>query len=242
MVELGCVTLPVNTDAVLTESGIFMCYYHGADHNVDETGRKGGKCSIGVAVSQDGMSFGRVEGENPDNSILLPSDDEVSVMYPEVIFDTSTKSFVMFYTAKLSDNTLVIRTATGKDGFKWSKTLKTVARGSRAAVLSQKGGGKFFTLFYENDNSIFSMTSEKLVGAYENEKLELSAQEEEDVISIGSPNLVRDFSGRVRMFYSTRFSDGSSKITLAERERDEENDSQTAWKCTDIKQFELEFV
>lgn len=83
-VGLGNVLLPMTTPAVMTEGGVYIKYYFGGnfeeapladftDKQLPETLKdakiKGMNMKIGVAVSQDGKTFGRVEGDDPSVSI-----------------------------------------------------------------------------------------------------------------------------------------------------------------------------
>jgi hypothetical protein len=72
----------------MTEGGIYIMYYMGGsfeetplgDYMVDdalpESARQakitGMKMKIGVAVSQDGISWGRVEGDDPTGACMVP--------------------------------------------------------------------------------------------------------------------------------------------------------------------------
>eukprot|EP00751_Fragilariopsis_kerguelensis_P036530 CAMPEP_0170954814 /NCGR_PEP_ID=MMETSP0735-20130129/32777_1 /TAXON_ID=186038 /ORGANISM="Fragilariopsis kerguelensis, Strain L26-C5" /LENGTH=523 /DNA_ID=CAMNT_0011366505 /DNA_START=66 /DNA_END=1637 /DNA_ORIENTATION=- len=94
-VGLGSVLLPMTTPAVMTEGGIFLMYYFGG--NFEETAitnymsnvvtddstsstsfedykLKGMNMRIGVAVSQDGKTWGRVEGDDPTGACMVPYD------------------------------------------------------------------------------------------------------------------------------------------------------------------------
>lgn len=87
-VGLGQVMLPMSTPAVITEGGVYIMYYMGG--NGEETPvseyldslpdgdadakLKGMKMRIGVAVSQDGVTWGRVEGDDPTMACMAPYD------------------------------------------------------------------------------------------------------------------------------------------------------------------------
>ena len=85
-VGLGNVLLPMSTPAVLTEGGVYIKYYFGGSHEeaplADFTDKelpeslkdvtiRGMNMKIGVAVSQDGKTFGRVEGDDPSVSKIF---------------------------------------------------------------------------------------------------------------------------------------------------------------------------
>lgn len=89
-VGLGQVMLPMSTPAVLAEGGVYIMYYMGGSHEEtaissymddpsgvpDDATIKGMKLSVGVAVSQDGMTWGRVEGDDPTGACLSPYDKD----------------------------------------------------------------------------------------------------------------------------------------------------------------------
>lgn len=90
-VGLGQVMLPMSTPAVMTEGGVYLMYYMGGSFEETAIGQyldkdlpegmgektiAGMKMKIGVALSQDGISFGRVEGDDPTGAIMAPYDLE----------------------------------------------------------------------------------------------------------------------------------------------------------------------
>lgn len=88
-VGLGQVLLPMSTPAILAEGGVYLMYYMGGSHEEtpivdyleevsdgfpDDATVKGMKLKIGVAVSQDGVTWGRVEGDDPTGAVMVPYD------------------------------------------------------------------------------------------------------------------------------------------------------------------------
>lgn len=85
-VGLGSVLLPMSTPAIMTEGGIYLMYYMGGSHEetpiADYVNKdmpkdamiKGMKMKIGVCVSQDGKTWGRVEGDDPSGACMVPYD------------------------------------------------------------------------------------------------------------------------------------------------------------------------
>mmetsp|Transcript_9894 Transcript_9894/g.15226 ORF Transcript_9894/g.15226 Transcript_9894/m.15226 type:complete len:456 (-) Transcript_9894:51-1418(-) len=85
-VGLGQVLLPMSTPAVMTEGGVYLMYYMGGSYDetpvasylrdVPEASAsakiKGMKLKIGVALSQDGITWGRVEGDDPSGACMAP--------------------------------------------------------------------------------------------------------------------------------------------------------------------------
>ena len=158
-VGLGNVLLPMSTPAVLTEGGVYLMYYFGGnleetpvgnylDKEIPESMKdamiQGMRMKIGVAVSQDGTSWGRVEGDDPSGACMAPYDskdpnqridptipenmeEELYCAWPEVAVnlssgDGSEESFRMYYsTMTKKDKQKCIAYAVSPDGFRWIK-------------------------------------------------------------------------------------------------------------------------
>jgi len=84
-VGLGQVLLPMSLPSVISEGGVYMMYYMGGsleetkasdylpdDIDMGDKTVKGMTMKIGVAMSQDGTTFGRIEGEDPTGAIMVP--------------------------------------------------------------------------------------------------------------------------------------------------------------------------
>ena len=155
-IGLGNVLLPMSTPAVLADGGILLMYYHGgnfeetpiADYTEKElpdalkdATMQGMKMRIGVAVSQDGATWGRVEGDHPTGACVVPFDkkdpnsmenapknmeEELYCAWPEVAVNLkeadSDSAFLMYYSTMLKDSKdKAIGLATSPDGFRWTK-------------------------------------------------------------------------------------------------------------------------
>mmetsp|Transcript_8982 Transcript_8982/g.25801 ORF Transcript_8982/g.25801 Transcript_8982/m.25801 type:complete len:452 (+) Transcript_8982:109-1464(+) len=157
---LGSVLLPMSTPAVMTEGGVYLMYYMGGTFEETPIGDyvdkempadamiKGMKMKIGVCVSQDGQTWGRVEGDDPSGACLSPYDasdpnmkqlaqlrddtgipvkleEELYVGWPEVVpiideEDSENSGFLMYYsTMTKADKVKAIGHAISKDGFRW---------------------------------------------------------------------------------------------------------------------------
>ncbi len=158
---LGTVLLPMSTPAVMTEGGVYLMYYMGGNYEETPIGDyvnkempaeakiKGMKMKIGVCVSQDGKTWGRVEGDDPSGACLSPYDaddpnmkefanlrddagnlvkleEELYVGWPEVVpiineGSAEDSGFLMYYsTMTKNDKIKAIGYAVSKDGFRWS--------------------------------------------------------------------------------------------------------------------------
>jgi hypothetical protein len=156
---LGCVLLPMSTPAVLMDGGVYLKYYFGGSHDtspisdfldkqIPEDARimkdatiKGMTMKIGVAVSQDGITWGRVEGDDPSGACVAPFDkkdpnqqqpkggktfqveEELYCGWPEVVVSTQQqKAFSMYYSVMLKESKQkCIALAKSPDGFQWTK-------------------------------------------------------------------------------------------------------------------------
>jgi predicted GH43/DUF377 family glycosyl hydrolase len=143
-VGLGNVLLPLQTPAVASAEGVYLMYYFGGTYDespvVDYMDNKAGdkgiaermkdakiqgmQMRIGVALSQDGISWGRVEGDDPTGSIVAPDAAELYCAWPEVIVDDKLKTdnFRMYYSTMTRDTKeKAIGYAVSSDGFRWEK-------------------------------------------------------------------------------------------------------------------------
>lgn len=152
-VGLGSVLLPMSTPAVLTEGGVYLMYYMGGSFDAtpvrnyiekddipESLTMQGMKMKIGVAVSQDGTTWGRVEGDDPSGACMVPFDrsdrnamlfdapadmeEELYCAWPEVMVnpDGGDEAFFMYYstmTKQAKQKCLAV--ATSPDGFRWFK-------------------------------------------------------------------------------------------------------------------------
>lgn len=162
-VGLGSVLLPMTTPAVMTEGGIYLMYYFGGSFEEtkvnqyttadlpDDMTIQGMNMKIGVAVSQDGETWGRVEGDDPTGACMVPynTDDpntadmanikdddnksdvdlkeELYCGWPEVVVkidekDDSNSGFFMYYsTMTKEEKQKCLGVAVSSDGFRWYK-------------------------------------------------------------------------------------------------------------------------
>jgi predicted GH43/DUF377 family glycosyl hydrolase len=103
---------------------------------------KGMRLKIGVALSQDGRTWGRVEGDDHTGAVLIPHEksnadkgskdssitleEELYVGWPDVVVLNNDKlqkpQFVMYYSTALKDSKQkCIGYAVSHDGFRWEK-------------------------------------------------------------------------------------------------------------------------
>jgi hypothetical protein len=153
----------MTTPAVMTEGGIYLMYYFGGSFEEtkvnqyttadlpDDMTIQGMNMKIGVAVSQDGETWGRVEGDDPTGACMVPynTDDpntadmanikdddnksdvdlkeELYCGWPEVVVkidekDDSNSGFFMYYsTMTKEEKQKCLGVAVSSDGFRWYK-------------------------------------------------------------------------------------------------------------------------
>ena len=83
------------------------------------TGQEKGNSKIGIAISDDGYDFKRIQ----DEPIIIPEFEYegMSVMNPCVIYDNEEKVYKMWYSAGETYEPDVICYATSRDGINWEK-------------------------------------------------------------------------------------------------------------------------
>ena len=154
-VGLGQVLLPMSLPSVISEGGVYMMYYMGGSleeneimefmpNDAPDMGDKkvtGMKMKIGVALSQDGTTFGRIEGDDPTGAIMVPYDksmgkvtgknkmdvldieEELYCGWPDVVPIIDGKDdFLMYYSTMLKDTKeKVIAFGVSKNGVSFGK-------------------------------------------------------------------------------------------------------------------------
>lgn len=161
-VGLGNVLLPMSTPAIITEGGVYLMYYFGGSYDETPIGAytdkempadatiRGMKMKIGVAVSQDGTVWGRVEGDDPSGACMVPYDktdinsaemsrmtdekgnpvkltEELYCAWPDVVPNIDERNpdksgFLMYYSTMTKESKeKCIGSAISADGFRWFK-------------------------------------------------------------------------------------------------------------------------
>jgi predicted GH43/DUF377 family glycosyl hydrolase len=107
--------------------GTYFMHFFGGNYEEADEGVKGSKLRIGVAISQDGINWSRVEGEHADGSVIAcgqPGEfDESLVSHPNVITYKGSE-FRMYYTGGSGppgEELYTMGLAVSQDGLKWKK-------------------------------------------------------------------------------------------------------------------------
>ncbi|KAL7529758.1 hypothetical protein ACHAWF_003103 [Thalassiosira exigua] len=165
-VGLGQVLLPMMSPSIRSQGGVYVMYYMGGSYEetkiveyLDQDKRervpadaviKGMKLKIGAAISQDGVTWGRIEGSDPSGACVVPYDssdvnqevagseipEELYCGWPEVVVnpvgenesakrastDSSRNNFFMYYSTMLKETKeKAVGCAVSFNGFAWSK-------------------------------------------------------------------------------------------------------------------------
>lgn len=123
-IGLGQVLLPMVSPSIRSEGGVYVMYYMGGSHEetpiadyvnsekgaqVGDAKIKGMKLKIGAAISQDGVTWGRIEGDDPSGACMVPFDasnddsldfgkdhpEELYTGWPEVRLFLTAQHFVI---------------------------------------------------------------------------------------------------------------------------------------------------
>ncbi|CAM9465141.1 unnamed protein product [Ectocarpus sp. 4 AP-2014] len=160
-VGLGDVNLGASS-RVATESSVYFMYYFGGDYEETDVQAefglsnpvvcgdsnappKGVRMRIGVALSQDGLNWCRVEGEHPTGACVDVGGsgewDRLFVGWP-VVINHMEKEFRMYYHA-LDPDTKKFRVgmATSQDGLAWEKKGPVFDGGSEGSF-DERGAGR----------------------------------------------------------------------------------------------------
>lgn len=156
-VGLGQVLLPMSLPSVISEGGVYIMYFMGGSleelpvsefmsevpENMADEKVKGMRMKVGVAMSQDGTTFGRIEGEDPTGACMVPYDksmgpvtdaggkrievdEELYCAWPDVVPMTDPSfgpdEFLMYYSTMLKETKeKAICFGASKEGFRFGK-------------------------------------------------------------------------------------------------------------------------
>ena len=145
-VGLGDVHVMSN-QVVKNSLGLYWMYYFGGDANDYEMTPGappvvGAATSIGVALSNDGVHWGRVEGEHSSGAVLEPTDDQLFVGWPQCVQMSSEPDlWHMYYHAfdKKSES-FSIGVATSSNCVNWKPRDGYCLEPSKDAAAFDAGG------------------------------------------------------------------------------------------------------
>lgn len=247
-VGLGDVRQGSSGKVMTLSGGVFTMYYFGGTYakgppglSTDED-EKGADFRIGIALSQDGLNWSRLEGEHPSGACLEMGNaedkdfDAKFVGWPQCV-TVREKVYRLYYTAMGAEGlATTIGVATSEDSFKWTK-LGQVYLGSgggaafdshgvsRSHLMERDSEDEPYTMFYEGEDargshSIGVATSQDgikwSVGNGGQPVLEPDTTSPWEAKSVGSPRIVDMGGGSLRLYYVGTAEDGSCSIGCAE--------------------------
>jgi len=253
-VGLGQVLQPTaSSRAMQTDVGVYMMYYMGgngeetsmsdyiASSDIAEDKIMGMNMCIGIAISQDGVHWGRIEGDSPNGSVIEPDDKELYCAWPDVI-KLDTKMYVMHYSTLTNPNKQkCIHSAISEDGFKWEKqgscitpSIEEDESGVARSHVMYDYSKKQFTMFYDgvsakdNKHRIFAAVSSDGINDWKKLGVILDLPNDDDAWDghgISNPHAIELDDGSIRMYYIGQDTNGNTALGVARCMQDKESES-----------------
>lgn len=143
-------------------AGLYWMYFFGGDANEVEEGEGlGAAMSIGLALSNDGVHWGRVEGDYSSGAILEPRDGQLFVAAPQVLMTSvePERWRMYFHAHSTASGCSEICYATSGDGVAWEHGGVCLAPGpagsfdeggvSARCVVADPAAAGGWLMFYE---------------------------------------------------------------------------------------------
>eukprot|EP00890_Picochlorum_soloecismus_P003473 jgi/Picsp_1/4126/NSC_01635-R1_transcriptional regulator-like protein len=127
----------LSSDSVSSSGGVYWCFYSGGDFEPVKVPkgmrlseecpaeREGLRLRPGLALSQDGRNFARIEGDHHTGALFdvgKPGEwDELFIGSPQVLVAGAKDMRMYYHSYDKNRNRYVVGVATSPDGFKWSK-------------------------------------------------------------------------------------------------------------------------
>eukprot|EP00638_Chattonella_subsalsa_P005044 CAMPEP_0117762196 /NCGR_PEP_ID=MMETSP0947-20121206/17781_1 /TAXON_ID=44440 /ORGANISM="Chattonella subsalsa, Strain CCMP2191" /LENGTH=431 /DNA_ID=CAMNT_0005583431 /DNA_START=50 /DNA_END=1345 /DNA_ORIENTATION=- len=166
-----------NSDIVRSASAMHYMYYFGGSFeevdleqyglkNPSATGKVGIRTRIGVAVSQDGVNWGRVEGEHPSGCILdVGKENEFDSLYlhsPQVITTGSELYRLYYHSLDPTTKKNTVGLAISRDGFQFQKRGPVFSGGDQGSF-DEFGASRRHVIFVD-ELDVYLMFYEALDG------------------------------------------------------------------------------
>ena len=229
----------LSSDSVSSSGGVYWCFYSGGDFEsvdvpdelkvTDEcpSEREGLRLRPGLALSQDGRNFARIEGEHHSGALFdvgKPGEwDELFIGGPQVLSSGPKDMRMYYHSFDKRKGKYVVGVALSPDGFTWKKMGPIFegapqdepdafdARGAGARCVVKDLDSKLYFMFYEafsNDNtrSIGLAVSKDGMTQWRRYPEPIVAPASNldawDCGSVGTPWAVSMSKGRWRLYYS----------------------------------------
>jgi predicted GH43/DUF377 family glycosyl hydrolase len=227
----------LSTGAVSGEpGGVYWCFYGGGDFEEVEVPEKlagdngsavtmeGLRVRPGLAMSQDGRNFARIEGEHHTGALFDVGEagdfDELFIAAPQVVAAGPKDMRMYYHSFDKRRNRYVVGLATSTDGFKWVKRGPVFSgseegfdsMGAAARCVVRDIDTKQYFMFYEGVDKDTGVTSIGLavsqdgISGWERHDRPVVAPSGSgwDSGSVGTPWAVSMSKGRWRLYYSGR--------------------------------------
>ena len=229
----------LSTGAVSAEpGGVYWCFYSGGDFeevvvpegissSTDEGSIEGLRVRPGLAMSQDGRNFARIEGEHHSGALFdvgQPGEwDELFIGSPQVVAAGPKDMRMYYHSFDKMKNAYVVGLATSSDGFKWEKkgpifdgsagsgsddTFDSMGAGARCVVrdIDSKQYFMFYEAFCRSTNRRSIGLAVSTDGVNDWKRLDKPVLEGSvdgwDSGSVGTPWAVSMAKGRWRLYYA----------------------------------------
>lgn len=248
-VGLGQVLQPTaSSQAMQTDAGVYMMYYMGGNKEEKKISDyiattnsnskiMGMNMCIGIAISQDGIHWGRVEGDYPNGSILEPDEQELYCAWPDVI--KLENIYLMHYSTLDNSKQKCINYAVSEDGFKWEKQgccIKPTGDelGVARSHVMYDDVKKSFVMFYDalsskdNKHRIYAAVSTDGISNWNKIGIVLDLCNESsawDSHGLSNPHAIELDDGTIRMYYIGQDKNGNTAVGVARCRIDEDNES-----------------
>eukprot|EP00898_Chlorokybus_atmophyticus_P005514 jgi/Chlat1/5964/Chrsp4S06288 len=231
-------------------AGVYWLYYAGGDFELVDvpeqlaalTGlragpQKGLRTRIGLAMSQDGRHFARIEGDHHSGAILDCGEagtwDEFGVVAPQVVMHATGDMRMYYHAFDQTRGCFTVGLARSRDGIRWKRIGRVLAkgpagapdeRGAAARCVVPAPSGQGYLMLYEalsaeGKHSICLATSDDGLTWSRSEGgpvLSAAAQGSWDSEGVGQPCLVDMEDGQWRLYYTGWDASGVASIGMAE--------------------------
>lgn len=227
--------------------GVYWCFYSGGnyektelppglfpDQSQESEPREGVTLRPGLAMSQDGRNFARIEADHHTGALFDVGKegewDHLFIGSPQVVMAGPRDMRMYYHSYDIEQQKYTVGVATSADGFKWTKRGPIFSGGSKTKYTDHDARGaagrcivrdidtKKYFMFYEAVGSDYKRTiglavSDDGITEWKRHPLPVLSPSEEngawDSGCVGTPWAVSMAQGKWRLYYSGRSTRGS---------------------------------